>query len=152
MTCPEFSQDECAEYKNEKVKEVVCTDKKSKCQYRYINRSQDVLSVYKVDDCLIKESEIKKCDYLLLNCTKKYAIFIELKGSDIKVAIQQIMNTMERLKINFLNTEFQFHARIVLTKVRTPDVRDTALVTFKKQLKKYNGNLIYGSIKLIEKV
>ena len=56
----------------------------------------------------------KKCDYLVLNDDKRTAYFIELKGSDITGAIEQIEQTVEKLKRDLL--DYDKRLRIVYSR------------------------------------
>ena len=53
---------------------------------------------YKLDGEVFTEPDEQRCDYLLLNDTKKRAYYIELKGSDIEKAIEQINNSEQMIK------------------------------------------------------
>ena len=85
------------DFQHEKRSVVPCADKGSKIKYIYHNKSSDFLSKYRVDGGLIADDGAK-CDYLLLNCEKKQSYFIELKGSDISSAIDQIDRSIDVLK------------------------------------------------------
>ena len=79
---------------------------------RHIAQNVDNCSVrqLKIDGYAITEN-IKKCDYLVLNDDKCTAYFIELKGRDISGAINQIENTVVKLK-KYLNA-YNIQMRIV---------------------------------------
>ena len=55
------------------------------------NKDRSRVRHFKVDEEIIKDGE--KCDYLLLNDDRMDAYFIELKGSDILKAIDQVERT-----------------------------------------------------------
>ncbi|MGD9978347.1 MAG: hypothetical protein AB7S54_10485, partial [Bacteroidales bacterium] len=69
-------------------------------KYIYENDSLDTLSKYRVDGCLINDDD-SKCDYLLLNCTKEVSYFVELKGSDLIKAVEQIDRSIDILHKDF---------------------------------------------------
>jgi hypothetical protein len=139
--------DICGKYEfyHDKRPKVICKEKKSK--YTYENRSLDQITKYRVDGNLIKE-EGEKCDFLLLNCEKKKAYFIELKGSNILKAIDQITATIDRLKLQ--QYDFAIHARIVLTHVNTISVEDLKYKTLKKRVIGLGGDLKQESGELKE--
>lgn len=63
----------------------------------------------RIDDCLISCKQVNKCDYLFIRdyeClqgeTEFY--FVELKGSDIKKAFEQIKNTISYIKSNHISS------------------------------------------------
>ncbi|GHV21179.1 hypothetical protein FACS189428_1170 [Clostridia bacterium] len=126
-------------------KKIICKEKRSK--YTYENRSLDQITKYRVDGNLISEG--KKCDFLLLNCEKKKAYFIELKGSDLHQAIDQITTTIDMLKNSL--SDFTICARIVLTRVNSTCLEDLKYKTLKKKVKELNGgDLKQESNQLIE--
>ena len=62
-----------------------------------------------IDDCLISCKQVSKCDYLFIRdyeClqgeTEFY--FVELKGSNIKKAFEQIKNTISYIKSNHISS------------------------------------------------
>jgi len=87
-------------YKDTRPKEIISREKLN----RHIAKNGDncLVRQLKIDGCVITDN-IKKCDYLVLNDDKCTAYFNELKGSDISVAIEQIEQTVERLKKDLLN-------------------------------------------------
>lgn len=136
MACEPF--DKCSEFIAEKKNIVSIVDKKSSNKFIYENHRQDELSKYKIDGCLINDNGAK-CDFLLLNCTLKKSYFIELKGSDLLKAIEQIERSIDLLHCNF--QDFSVEARIVLTRTNTIDLKSTKLIKFEKKLKELNGSL-----------
>ena len=91
------------------------------------------------------------CDYLIVNCSDDCAYFIELKGSDVFKAYQQIENTLNRVKVN-LNS-FSCFARIVPTKVVVPNIQnDPKTIRLRKLFSSFNGNIVIKEINLIETV
>lgn len=145
MSCKPYVH--CFEFLEKKIKIVVCSDLKSKTKYTYFNDSLDDLTKYKIDGCLINDDG-SKCDYLLLNCTKEEALFIELKGSDLTKAVEQIERSIEMLHKDFKH--FNVQARIVLTRVNTIDKKNVKLIKLERKLKKLNGKLIKQTRQLTE--
>ena len=146
MVCKPYEN--CIEFTGQKNKIVTCTDAKSSTKYIYQNDSQDILSKYKVDGCLI-DDEDSKCDFLLLNCTKGISYFVELKGSDLIKAVEQIDRSINVLHKDF--KEYSVEARIVLTRVNTTDLKSSKLIRLESRLKKLNGKLIKQTRQLTEK-
>ena len=67
----------------------------NRCTHIGMNKSACDVRQFRVDgDVYSKTDTASRCDYLLLNDSKTDAYFIELKGSDIKKAIQQIESTI----------------------------------------------------------
>jgi len=146
MSCKPY--DKCFDFVELKKEKVSFTDKNSKTKYIYENSAADTLSMYEVDGCLIKDNGCK-CDFLLLNCTKKISYFIELKGSDLMRAIEQIERSIDVLHKDF--KDYSVEARIVLTRVNTTDLKSIKLIKFENKLKKLNGKLLKQTRELVEK-
>ncbi|ACK72489.1 hypothetical protein PCC7424_4118 [Gloeothece citriformis PCC 7424] len=128
-----FEQHQCTEFCDNR-KEIVARDKGEKREYRIINKDSKKFCKVRVDGCLLTEGE--KCDYLILNCTDLLAILVELKGSDTLKALGQIDTSITKCQ-NYL-LDFTIYARIVTSKVNTPDLRSTKAISLKKRLKKLN--------------
>jgi hypothetical protein len=127
------------EFQHEQRKDVSITDKGSKVKYVYENKSSDFLSKYKVDGGLISDDGLK-CDYLLLNCNRLRAYFIEIKGTDLIHAIEQIDRSIDLLKPAI--SKFAVFARIVLNRVSTPNFKSNPkYLRLEKKVKTLNGNL-----------
>jgi hypothetical protein len=104
---------------------IVCEEEKSKYVYKY-NCGEKFLKL-QIDGGLISDQNIQKCDYLLLNYTEKdgnayyHSIFIELKGSNVIHACEQISETIKRLGVQLKGSEL--HARIVPSKMSVPNAQ-----------------------------
>jgi hypothetical protein len=129
-----------------KHKQVVFKDDKVSRKYIGKNPKQKDLIGLRVDDCLIKEGQ--KCDYLLINVNDKTLYFIELKGSDLVKAIDQIDRTLDILlpKIEHQTV----NGRVVLSRVSTPDLVSSRYIKLKKRLKDLNGTLEQKSVLMEE--
>jgi len=145
MTCKPFEN--CFEFVNQNRLTVICTDHKSSTTFIYDNKSSDKLTKYKIDGCLISD-EGAKCDFLLLNCNKKQSFFIELKGSDLIRAIEQIDRSIDML-IGSIE-DFSINARIVLTRVNTIDLRNTKYLRLERRMKRLGGDLKKQSRRMTE--
>lgn len=62
------------------------------------NINRNPIRHYRIDGYVIQSASSRKCDYLLLNDEKKDAYLIELKGSKVLHALQQIEETEKLLK------------------------------------------------------
>lgn len=72
-----------------------------------------------------KNNDTKKCDYLLLNVTDDvnlsdipHSVFIELKGTDLVHAYQQILATIDEYEVDLSGS--RFHARIIVSRLHRP--------------------------------
>lgn len=129
----------CAEFEDAR-QSVVLRDQKSKSEYRGENRARKSLVCLRVDGCLINTIQVKKCDYLLLVCSDNIANFIELKGTDIKTAIEQLASSV-RLTIEQLQQKgfAAVNAKLVLS--RTPKIFPAKeWLDLRDLMKSYNGD------------
>ncbi|MDC9622830.1 hypothetical protein PSI22_14575 [Xenorhabdus sp. XENO-7] len=102
--------------------------------------NKERLNLYeiKIDDGYINNRLEKKCDYLVIREHDKKEIYIELKGSDVKRAMEQIYNTVELLNLNPLDNKKAF---IIATRV--PKIDSSTQI----QMKKFKKNRIDLDIK-----
>ena len=76
----------------ERQKIIVSRDRKSKNPVKHVanNQSGNCVRQYLLDDKTVLDENLSCCDYLVLNCDKKRAYFIELKGRHVLKAKKQI--------------------------------------------------------------
>lgn len=142
MICDDFENEACATC-NEQHNIVI---KEKRCEYRFINNARTKYCVVRVDSCLVTNG--KRCDYLLLDCDKNEAYLIELKGSDITYAIEQILSTLTLLA-NRLQACASLHARIVSSKNRVPNFRNhPTFLKLQKQIRARKGTFFIKNITL----
>ena len=118
---------------DEKQKIIVLKDK-GDCEYRALNPATDKVAAYKVDGDLIKDGI--RCDFLLLNNSLCDAYYIELKGSDIRHAMEQIKQTVVRL--GKLVAGYSPFYRIVY-RTGTHSINDSSIVNWKRSCGLNNG-------------
>lgn len=104
---------------------------------KFINNKRKKVALYRVDGCILTEGI--KCDFLFLINEDKRAFFIELKGSDLEKAVQQISKTIEQLQPYL--PEYILEGRIITTRVRTPALKSTYIIRLQKILRKTGGTL-----------
>lgn len=126
------------EFQHDNRSRVIIKDKGHSTEYRYLNQSSNHLAKYRVDNGLIADNDAK-CDFLLLNCEQKKSYFIELKGSNLIHAIDQIDRSIDELKSQL--SEFSIFARIVVTRVNTIDLKNTKFLKLDKKVKSLKGDL-----------
>lgn len=133
----------CEVYNNYRLPEIVLEDSKNKkCTYRVINKSENEIVGLRVDGCISKDNNVKKCDFLLLNWTTKATYFIELKGSNINDACKQLIQSIHS---NYpkLQNEFGYlsaNARIVVSK--TPKILPkSSYEALNKLVRSYDGKV-----------
>lgn len=137
MSCDNFRENRHTQCNNNRI--VVAEE--NRMRYILTNKNRKEICKIQIDNGYIQNNNVEKCDYLFLNCIDNIAFFIELKGSDLFKAINQI-NTSVDYFISDLS-DFTINARIVLTKVNVPNLNSNPkYLKFIKKLKRYNGNLI----------
>lgn len=114
--------------------------------YRGNNRTEKKLCCYKVDGGVIQEGQ--RCDYALVNNGESKVYFIELKGTDISHAADQIRSTIEKLIGNLKGKVVL--ARIVCTHVGYPKIRRPALIKLEQMVAKLSGNVVIASMEYRE--
>lgn len=106
--------------------------------YRFYNKSGKEFVVYKIDRGLINNEEVSKCDNSIYT-EDNWLYLIELKGTDLNHALDQINSTIEilikrpKIKVKKLN------ARIVLSRVSIPKITASKENKLKQLLHKSYG-------------
>lgn len=121
---------------------IVLKDKKSKggSEYRADNNTRKSMLCLRVDGCLLKEMDGKKCDFLLLVSNEKIAHFIELKGSSVADAIKQLTNSVKQIMPELKRNEYETaFAKLSLSK--TPKIIPAKdWLDLRNLMKTYNGD------------
>lgn len=106
-------------------KKIVVSEKGKKFQLN--NRKLYKAKIVNIDDCVIKNRECKSCDYgiILDECLEGY--LIELKGSDLKRACKQILDTVKYIKNAgyYEFEELKLFAAIVTSKNKVPRLKQS---------------------------
>lgn len=66
---------------------------------------------FKIDGGVVTGADFQKCDFLLLNDDAQTSYYIELKGSDLAKAIDQIENTVSMISASI--PQYRIFRRIV---------------------------------------
>ena len=99
------------------------------CKHIGRNVSGHEIRQFKIDgEVIAKNADTVRCDYLLLNDEAKRAYYIELKGSDLEKAIQQIDATVRMLQDSL--TGYATYRRIIYFS-GTTDIRGSAVQRWK---------------------
>lgn len=122
----------------ERQKIIVSTDNGSHNPSRHIahNVDGDIVYRYSVEGDLINGDGQKRCDYLLLNKEKQNAYLIELKGSKVIEAREQILQS-ERVIRDYLKG-YRFLYRIIY-RTGTHDVAANQIIRWKEVCQKETG-------------
>ena len=120
------SYEKLISYAKDKHTNSIYVSEENHCEHRAINDDRDYVNHIKIDGKVIPKEyrDTKRIDFLLLNETKKTAYFIELKGSHIKDAFEQLEVTDKHL--NPLLEGYAIQWRIIYrsrtTRLRTNEV------------------------------
>lgn len=133
----------CGKFRKDSI--IVLTDRNKKTGPRFIGRNsnrKEILQV-EVDHCL--KITGKKCDYLLIEQDENAAHFIELKGSKIDEALEQLENSIiviSNPEKKYINRKFdRAHAYVVSTR-HNPEFNTKVQRAQKSFKKNYNTELI----------
>jgi len=99
------------------------------CKHIGRNVSGHEIRQFKIDgEVIAKNSGSARCDYLLLNDDAKSAYYIELKGSDLEKAIQQIESTVQLFQTSL--PDYTPYRRIIYFS-GTTDIKGSAVQRWK---------------------
>lgn len=118
--------------------QIVSRDKKNPQYHKGINVERAYVTHYKIDGVVLETGS--RCDYLLINEKKRIAYLIELKGSDLVKAAQQLEFTEKALQKELADYELQY--RIVANKCKTQEIQSSA---YRKYQIRWKGRLRQGT-------
>jgi len=121
--------------------------------YRMMNPTGKEVVVYKVDQGIINDPSQAKCDYgIYIEDDTLY--LIELKGGNLNHALEQIAATIATLLKEQKVAVSKLNVRIVLSKVRVPNMIETRERKLKNLLKRNYGGGTYqrASISLTDTI
>lgn len=103
----------------------------NRCTHIGVNNNAYDVRQFRVDgEVYSKADTASRCDYLLLNDSKADAYFIELKGSDIKKAIQQIESTIAEI-LPSIQT-YTVYPRVIYHS-GSHSIHDSSVISWKKR-------------------
>lgn len=106
--------------------------------YRLYNQKEKEIVFYQIDPDLIKNEGVLKCDNAIY--TEDDILFlIELKGGELSRAIDQINSTIDILLKPHNIKPKKLNARIVVSKVRAPNLLTSKENKLKQLLRKSYG-------------
>lgn len=115
---------------------IVSKDDGTSRKHRAVNSGRCNVSHYQIDGNVIKGPTIR-CDYLVMNDAKMVAYLIELKGSDIEHAIDQLQTTAGLLHSHLCNYDIKY--RIVCSRANTHALKSNKYKKFERTHSKNNG-------------
>lgn len=136
--------EKCSETKNKKL-ETIKDKKGGSSFFKIVNKKEKEYKIVDIENCVYKDIQGKKCDYGMIVDDKFY--FIELKGSDVKKAINQILITYNDLNICIKN--YKIKSRIIPTKNKIPNLKQ---LTEYLNLKKISEGDLLIQTKMLEKI
>ena len=146
MSCQHFKENHpnCTECNRNPI--INAAENRSK--YSLLNPKRREVCKIRVDGCVITQVDGKQCDYLFLACDTSIVFFVELKGSDLSHAIDQINQSIDLLAANLGGSAI--NARVVLSKTQTPDLRTPKYKKFKQKIHGLGGTFIHKNIVMEE--
>lgn len=123
---------------------IVSKDSGQRREHRATNASRCRVSHYQIDGYVVQDDSIR-CDFLLMNDDKTDAYLIELKGSDIEHALEQLEATAIQLKEELHGYTVKY--RLVHSRAKTQAMRGIKFKKFKQRHSKvgefaYKENLL----------
>ena len=115
--------------------QIISKDRKNPQYHKAVNKENNDVTQYQIDGIVLKDGT--RCDYLLMNETKKVAYLIELKGSDLVKAAEQLENTEKMLRQKLFGYSLRY--RIVANKCKTQEIRSSA---YRKYQMLWKGRLL----------
>ena len=134
MICEKI--EECKEESNN-LKKTLKDKKKGSCNSKYLieNKSKSTYYVIDFENCVYKKGgKDTKCDFGILTYNSIY--YIELKGSDVKKGIKQLLATIKETGKCF--NDLSKKARLIVSRFGIPNLRSREY----KELAKITGSKV----------
>lgn len=120
---------------NKNAAQIVSRDKGNPQYHKADNRRRAYVTHYRIDGTVITTGS--RCDFLLMNEDRKAAYLIELKGSDLVKAAEQLEATAKELARELSGYDLRY--RIVANKCRTQEIYSAA---YRKYQIRWRGRLL----------
>ena len=118
--------------------------------YKLNNPNEKEIVLYRIDGGVIDNNDVFKCDYGILT-EDNVLFFIELKGAELDLALDQITSTIDILLKQKRISVCRLYARIVLSKVKVPNIVETKERKLKQLLhNNYGGGTYCRKTQLLE--
>lgn len=109
---------------------IVSRDTGARREHRAFNNDACRVTQYKIDGDIVCDTSIR-CDFLTMNDDRRDAYLIELKGSDIEHAIDQLEETARRFQNELRGYCIRY--RLVCSRVKTQAIRSIKYKNFCKK-------------------
>jgi hypothetical protein len=120
-------------------------------EYVANNPARHSIRHYRIDNDVISDKTTRKCDYLLVNDTDSDAWFIELKGSDIRIAREQVINTRRILSCDLRGYEYFYR---IVYRSGTHNIHGSDIIRWKEKEGRARGRarVVLKERKLVEDI
>lgn len=127
------SQSLCSEWQSK----IVSQDRESRnpCKHVAVNKNRSHVAQYQLDGQVFTGHE-QRCDFLVMNQDKKSAYLIELKGSNILHAMDQVISAEKLLKGDLATYSIFYR---IIYRNRTQEVRKSRIIRWREKEGKRNG-------------
>lgn len=122
---------------SERQSKIVSQDRESRnpCKHIGVNKDRSRVVQYQLDGQVFTGHE-QRCDFLVMNQDKKSAYLIELKGSNILHAMDQVLSAENLLKEDLVGYSVFYR---IIYRSRTQEVRKSRIIRWKEKEGKRNG-------------
>lgn len=116
---------------------IVSQDRESRnpCKHIAVNKDRSRVVQYQLDGQVFTGHE-QQCDFLVMNQDKKSAYLIELKGSNVLHAMDQVLSAENLLKEDLVGYSVFYR---IIYRSRTQEVRKSRIIRWKEKEGKRNG-------------
>ena len=111
-------------------KHAVFISSENGCTHQGKNTKRCEVRQFKIDGGVFTDGTTPRCDYLLLNDDRHTSYYIELKGSDLPKAIEQLEHTISRIAPSI--PEYTVFRRIVY-RTGSHKIRESKVVLWQKK-------------------
>ena len=125
----------------------VCFEERGRV-YRVHNVRATRIFRYRIDGRVITAGQ--RCDFGMGVPDDIAFYLIELKGGNLGRAASQILSTLVLMESKL--SGFAIHARIILSRIRCPRIRPSAVIALERQLVRLGGSLKQGCVCLSETI
>ena len=121
----------------ERQSKIVSQDRESRnpCKYTAVNEDRLHVAQYQLDGQVFTGHE-QRCDFLVMNQDKKSAYLIELKGSNVLHAMDQVQSSARLLQDDLADCDVFYR---IIYRSRTQEVRQSRIIRWKEKMGKKNG-------------
>ena len=120
----------------------IVTFEENKKKYVLNNITRDEIVRFHVDGGMFTSNDVQKCDNLAVDIDSKIAIFVELKGTDLRHGLEQISVVLNRLEQGL--NKYRIYARIVTSnRTNVPNIRVCPqYVALNRKVQQYGGDVM----------